>query len=401
MNVLMLWDTRPSPYSGVGLAALNILKHLSNRHTIQLIYLDNSEAGIYYPDLEPYCSTIDSVAYEEPSPGRQLLAVARDSLSVRKLRSKYRSFFTPAYSSAMAELVQQALSRDKHDVVYASGRVAFYAWPFGIPKVAHPFDCLSCACYKQWRRAPNASTKAYWLFAYLTNAWTERTILGSFDDCIVVSNEEYEAYKAILPNVKFSVVPHGVDAEFFKPGKLSENWPSLVFVGLLDVSGPNVEAILYFHSQIYETLKKQFVDLKLFVVGKDPTDEVRALANDPSIIVTGFVQDVRPYIARASVVIAPFVSGTGVKTKVLEAMAMGKPVVTTSIGMRGINATPGEHLYVADSPVAFVDRVQELLDDEAKRRRMGYNAREFVKKYHSWEQIAEDIDYILQRARHR
>ena len=100
--------------------------------------------------------------------------------------------------------------------------------------------------------------------------------------------------------------------------------PPSSYVGPLDVSGPNVEAILYFHSQIYEALKKQFVDLRLFVVGSRPVEAVRSLASDPSIIVTGFVQDVRPYIARASVVIAPFVSGTGVKTKVLGGDGYGK-----------------------------------------------------------------------------
>ena len=401
MNVLMLWECRPSPYRGVELSGLNILKHLSKRHTIRLIYLDNSETGTYYPDLEPYCSQIDSVVYKEMSQGRQLLAVARDSLRLRKLFSKYRCFFTPAYSPLMAELAQQALRRDKYDVIYASGRVAFYAWPFSVPKVVHPFDCLSCACYKQWRAAPNASTKAYWHLAYLTNAWTERKILGSFDDCIVVSNEEYEAFKEVLPNVKYSVVPNGVDIEFYAPSEASEEWPSLIYVGVLYPYGPNVEAILYFHSQMYKTLKTRFADLRLYVVGPRPIEAVRSLARDPSIIVTGFVEDVRPYIARASVVIAPFVSGTGIKSKVLEGMAMGKPVVTTSIGVRGINATPGEHLHVADSPAAFVDRVQELLDDEAKRSRMGQQAREFVKKYHSWEQVAENIDHIFQSAQHR
>jgi glycosyltransferase involved in cell wall biosynthesis len=267
--------------------------------------------------------------------------------------------------------------------------------------VAHPFDCLSCACYKQWRNAPNASTKAYWFLAYVTNAWTERKILGSFDDCIVVSNEEYEAFNAVLPNVNYSVVPNGVDTEFYAPSEASEEWPSLVYVGHLSPYGPNVEAILYFHSQMYAALKNRFADLRLFIVGPKPTEAVRSLASDPSIIVTGFVEDVRPYVARASVVLAPFVSGTGIKNKVLEGMAMGKPVVTTSIGVRGINATPGEQLCVADSPAAFVDDVQALLEDEAKRRRMGHQAREFVKKYHSWEQVAEDIGDIFQRAQSR
>lgn len=403
MNVLMLWESRPSPFDGGSLVALNMLKHLSKRHTIRLIYLDTDlETQAYCPDLEPYCSQIDSVARQHLSHGRQLFAVARDSLRIQKLLSKYRYFFTPAYSPLMAELVQQALRRDKYDVIYTSNRVAFYAWPFSTPKVVHAFDCASCACYKLLREPQRASTKVYWLLAYLKNAWTERQILGSFEACIVVSNEEREAFKAVLPNVKCSVVPNGIDSEFFKPGKLSENWPSLVFVGILSDSGPNpnVDAILYFHSQIYEALKKRFVGLRLFVVGSRPVEAVRSLATDPSIIVTGFVQDVRPYIARASVVIAPFVSGTGVKNKVLEAMAMGKPVVTTSIGVRGINATHGEHLCVADNPTAFINDVQELLKDEGKRERMGHQARKFVIQHHSWQRAAQDIDRIFQTVQH-
>jgi sugar transferase (PEP-CTERM/EpsH1 system associated) len=397
----MLWEVRPSPYGGLQLPAFNILKHLSKRHTIRLIYLDtNPEPATAYPDLEPYCAQIDSVARHEMLRRRQVLAVARNSLSARKLLSKYRCFFTPAYSPLMAELVKQALRRDKYDVIYTSNQVAFYAWPFSMPKVVHAFDCVSAACYNQWREARRASAKAYWLLAYLNNMWTERKIFESFDDCIVVSDEEYEAFKVLLPNLKCSVIAPGVDTEFFKPSTESEECPSLVFVGDM-FYGPNVEAIQFFHSQVFETLKKRFPGLKLFVVGKRPAEAVRLLARDPSIIVTGFVEDVRPYLARASVVIAPFVSGSGTKNKILEAMAMGKPVVTTSIGVRGINAIHGDQIYVADSPTVFADRVQELLDDEAKRKRMGDHAREYVEKSHSWARVAEELDHIFQRVQHQ
>jgi glycosyltransferase involved in cell wall biosynthesis len=152
---------------------------------------------------------------------------------------------------------------------------------------------------------------------------------------------------------------------------------------------------MYFHSRVYDALKQRFPDLTLSLVGQDPSPAIRALATDPSICVTGFVEDVRPYIARASVVIAPFVSGRGIKNKVLEAMAMGKPVVTTSIGVRGIEVTHCEHLCIADNPVKFADQVEALLLDTAKRRRMGHQAREFVKKHHAWARVTEKIDAIF------
>ena len=131
----------------------------------------------------------------------------------------------------------------------------------------------------------------------------------------------------------------------------------------------------YYHSKVYHELKRRFPDLKLFIVGANPPTRIRALADDPSIIVTGFVADVRPYFARASVFIAPFVSGQGIKTKVIEAMAMGKPVVSTSLGAQGINAIGGDHLYIADSPTAFANRVTELLLDDVKRKTVGCRAR--------------------------
>jgi glycosyltransferase involved in cell wall biosynthesis len=400
MNVLMIWEKRPSLYGAMSQYAFNVLKHLSKRHAIRLIYIDTDPEYAAHPALESYCSQIDSVANKELSHSRQLLAVARNSLSAQKWLSEYRSFLTPAYSASMAETIRRALVEDKYDVIYTSGQVAFYAWRFNVPKVVYASDCRSAACYNEARMARRTETKVYWILAYLKNRWSEQKILDSFDDCIVVSNEEYDALKALRPGAHCSVVAHGVDAEFFAPSESSENWPSLAFVGDMSYS-PNVIALEYFHSQIYKPLKKHFADLRLFVVGKNPIEEVRALANDPSITVTGFVEDVRPYVACASVVIAPFVSGTGVKTKVLEGMAMGKPVVTTSLGVRGINATRGEHLCVADNPAAFVNHVQELLEDEAKRKRMGHQAREFVMQHHSWPRVAEDIDHIFQTVQHR
>ena len=206
--------------------------------------------------------------------------------------------------------------------------------------------------------------------------------------------------KMLCPEARCKVVPLGVDTDFFKPLEISEEWPSLVFVGHMS-SPPNVDAMKYFHSQVYDTLKRRFPDLKLFVVGQNPHSAIRELAKDPSICVTGFVEDVRPYVARASVVIAPIMSGPGTKTKVLEAMAMGKPVVTTSIGVRGINATHDEHLCIADNSVEFAAHVEGLLLDKAKRRRIGHQAREFVKKHHAWARVTDKIDTIFHEVQNR
>ena len=400
MNILMIWEERPSPFSGAALPAFNVLKHLGRSHTIRLLYLDDDLAAPRsYPELEQYCSQIDPVPWHHQSHSSKLLSVARDSCAPRKLFSDYRYFLTSAYLPAMASLIQDA-RHDKYDIVYASEPVAFYAWRFSTPKVMHAFDCRSAEFYREYLRARRSIDKLYWFCTYLATRTAEKKLLAAFDASIVVSDKEYHAMKMLCPEARCITVPNGVDIDFFKPLAISEEWPSLVFAGYMS-SHPNVDAITYFHSQVYDTLKQRFPNLKVFVVGQNPPPAVRALAKDPSICVTGFVEDVRPYVARASVVIAPFVSGMGIKNKVLEAMAMGKPVVTTSIGVRGINATHGDHLCIADSPLKFADHVEALLLDKPKRRRIGHQAREFVMKHHSWARVTDKIETIFHEVQNR
>ncbi len=400
MNILMIWEERPSPFSGAALPAFNVLKHLGRSHTIRLLYLDDDLAAPRsYPELEQYCSQIDPVPWHHQSHSSKLLSVARDSCAPRKLFSDYRYFLTSAYLPAMASLIQDA-RHDKYDIVYASEPVAFYAWRFSTPKVMHAFDCRSAEFYREYLRARRSMDKLYWFCTYLATRTAEKKLLAAFDASIVVSDKEYHAMKMLCPEARCITVPNGVDIDFFKPLAISEEWPSLVFAGYMS-SHPNVDAITYFHSQVYDTLKQRFPNLKVFVVGQNPPPAVRALAKDPSICVTGFVEDVRPYVARASVVIAPFVSGMGIKNKVLEAMAMGKPVVTTSIGVRGINATHGDHLCIADSPLKFADHVEALLLDKPKRRRIGHQAREFVMKHHSWARVTDKIETIFHEVQNR
>jgi glycosyltransferase involved in cell wall biosynthesis len=400
MNILMIWEERPSPFSGAALPAFNVLKHLGRSHTIRLLYLDDDLAAPRsYPELEQYCSQIDPVPWHHQSHSSKLLSVARDSCAPRKLFSDYRYFLTSAYLPAMASLIQDA-RHDKYDIVYASEPVAFYAWRFSTPKVMHAFDCRSAEFYREYLRARRSMDKLYWFCTYLATRTAEKKLLAAFDASIVVSDKEYHAMKMLCPEARCITVPNGVDIDFFEPLAIREEWPSLVFVGYMS-SHPNVDAITYFHSQVYDTLKQRFPNLKVFVVGQNPPPAVRALAKDPSICVTGFVEDVRPYVARASVVIAPFVSGMGIKNKVLEAMAMGKPVVTTSIGVRGINATHGDHLCIADSPLKFADHVEALLLDKPKRRRIGHQAREFVMKHHSWARVTDKIETIFHEVQNR
>jgi len=163
---------------------------------------------------------------------------------------------------------------------------------------------------------------------------------------------------------------------------------------------PNCEAILFFLEEIYPRIKQEKPETKLYVVGSQVPDWLRRLATgDQSIVLTGYVDDPLPYIQRAAVFVAPILSGGGTKLKVLEAMAVGKAIVSTSIGVEGITGEDQEHFLVADGPEAFSSRVVSLLNDRTLRGRLGANARKRAMEKYDWEAICEAISTIYQGAR--
>jgi glycosyltransferase involved in cell wall biosynthesis len=175
---------------------------------------------------------------------------------------------------------------------------------------------------------------------------------------------------------------------------LEEDFPSLIFVGNM-ATGSSTEAILHFYNEMYALIKKEIPNIKLYIVGKDPSQKILQLASDTSVIITGYVEDVRPYLARASVVIEPITVAMGIRTRVLEALAMGKPVVATSFAVGGIDITPNDDIIIADNPNEFVERVIQLLNDEELRGRIGKNARKLVEKKYSWEIMSEKFHKVL------
>ena len=149
---------------------------------------------------------------------------------------------------------------------------------------------------------------------------------------------------------------------------------------------PNVLSVIHFYSKIYPHIKRELPNLKFYVVGRDPDRRIKKLALDPSVIVTGTVDDVRPYFSMAYAFVNPIVvDDGGIKNKVLEAMAMGKAVVSTPLGVRDIGVTGYENVVIAKNDREFAEKTVELLRDENERRRIGINARKFVEENYSWE----------------
>jgi polysaccharide biosynthesis protein PslH len=216
----------------------------------------------------------------------------------------------------------------------------------------------------------------------------ERRSVRPFPVVTVVADPDAVALRRLVPGSRVEVVPNGVDAGRFQPQPDLTAIPgSIVFVGAMSFP-PNVEAMRWFVADVLPALRATRPDVTVTIVGRDPDSTILALADDPAVTVTGPVDDVRPFLARAAVVIAPMVSGSGIKNKILEAMAMQRPVVATSLAAEGLAAAPGRDIVVADGAAAFAAAVASLLADPDRAASIAAAGRALVETRYTWEACA-------------
>ncbi len=228
----------------------------------------------------------------------------------------------------------------------------------------------------------------------------ERKVARQADVSLFVSPAEQALFCSLAPEcaVRTHALPNGVDAEFFSVGHgfsspFDDGGPAVVFTGAMDY-WPNVEAVRWFSSEVWPALRAAVPALRFFIVGSNPTAEVAALGTVPGVAVVGRVPDIRPYLAHAAVVVAPLLTARGIQNKVLEGMAMERPVVVTGQALEGIDAVDGEHLQVADSADGFAAAVLSLLDT-ATGRRVGEAARRRVLDLYDWRSRFVQLDGLL------
>ncbi len=225
----------------------------------------------------------------------------------------------------------------------------------------------------------------------------ERRVCRAADRVVAVSQADADALQRLVPGLDVIVVPNGVDTAYYRPDPTAEfplgpgSW--LVFTGKMDFR-PNVDAVAWFCAEILPRIVRRRPDARFAIVGKSPHRRVLRLARDPHVVVTGPVDDIRPYIAGAAVYVAPLRMGSGTRLKVLEAMAMGKAIVTTTVGCEGIGIRSGGEALVADLAQAFAEGVVDLLADEERRRGLGERARGLVEGRYEWGRIVGRLEEI-------
>ena len=220
-----------------------------------------------------------------------------------------------------------------------------------------------------------------------------------FDHSVFVSEAEADIFRQRGGDRAVSVVPNGVDLDYFSPP--ADVWPRshlpiITFTGTMDYF-PNVDAVTYFCRQVFPLIRDVLPQAHFYIVGRNPTRLVKKLGLEPQITVTGSVPDVRPYLARSSVVVAPFRVGRGIQNKILEGMACGIPVVGTTTAFQGLEVkkSDGFRMVQDDNPDAFATEVLRLLKDLDWWRCCSLEARSYVDRFHRWEDQVSRLNLLL------
>jgi len=224
----------------------------------------------------------------------------------------------------------------------------------------------------------------------------EKRLARQFDLCTTTTRGEWETLEGLRTARATDWFPNGVDDRYFVPGASPHDPNTIAFVGRMDYF-PNQEAMLRFCRDILPLLQQRRPQLRLLIVGAEPSAAVRRLGELPGVTVTGSVPDVRPFLERAALTLAPLSIARGTQNKILEAMAQGIPVVASTTAARGVDAVPGRDLLVADSTDECVTAILRVLDSPEERARLSRCGRERVLSHHNWAESMRRLDAIIER----
>jgi sugar transferase (PEP-CTERM/EpsH1 system associated) len=390
MRILMLAHRIPyPPHTGDKTRAFHIARHLARRHELTLGFLVDDHADL--AGLSGLRETVGDLEFGRLWKPWSLLKGLGGLAAGRALSLPYFR------SGRLRGRLRERLAAAPYDLVYASSTpMAQYARGLGIPVVMDFVDVDS----DKWRQyADHTRPPLSWLYRLEGRRLqaAEAEIARWASVCLLATHAEESLLKSFAPWARSAVIPNGIDLAYYEPVPAPTTQPVLLFTGAMDYL-PNVDAVCHFCADILPRVRREIPETRFYIVGLDPAPDVLRLAAMSGVTVTGSVPDVRPYYARAAVCVAPLRIGRGVQNKVLQGMAMGLPVVASSLAARGLEAQPGRHLEVADDPADFAASLVRLLKGSEERRVLGRNGRAFIEANYGWDRSLLNLELLLASA---
>lgn len=393
MRVLVLTPQFPWPLTGGGhVRNYNLLRETARHHEVTLLsFLYPETTPEHMDEMRKHCAHVEGIRIPL-GPVPLVRCVLRSAFSPQPMiTSKYD---VPAMHETLRRLVRERSVDLIHAHFLHVGQYSASKGPAAFVYDAHNLDHRLWERYVRHTANPVKSMLGRREMRKLE--WIQRRIAGEAEKIVVLSPEDEAEYRRLAPEADVTVVPNGADLDYYAPRPVEPEPASVIYTGRMNWA-PNVDAAAYFAREIFPLIREREKRARYFIVGYEPPAAVRELAGE-SITVTGTVPDVRDYLARAMVFVAPIRVGAGTKHKILHALAMEKPIVATPTAAEGMGLVHGETALIADTPRSFADAVLRLFHDEALREKLTQNGRRFVEQHHDWSAIYPRLETVFQEA---
>ena len=382
----MITPKIPYPlHSGADIVTFNTIKYLSRRgYKITLLSIMDSDSS-HYDELKRWCEVHPILKNTDNTIwGAMLNLFSKTPYTI----SKYQ---TPKLISK----IKQVMKKEKFDIVHIEHLHMAYYRKFtrkGLPVFLRMHNVETTIMERFYRQQKNPLSKIYSFIQWKKLHEYESQAVEKFSRCIVITDVDKERLQSMNPKPVYRSIPAGVDISYFHPINCKEEPYSIVFVGSLDWF-PNVDGICWFCKKVFPFIKAKVPEAKLYIVGRNPPIRVKKLENK-NVVILGFVKDIREWLAKSNVSIVPLRIGSGIRIKILEALAMGIPVVSTSIGCEGIEVINGKEILIANEEKAFAKDILSLLQDENYAKRLRENGLKLVRDRYSWDEIAKKFEEV-------
>ncbi len=386
MKILFVsrWFPYP-PDNGARIRVYNLIRHLARHHEIDLIsFRDETWDESHLEGLRPYCDRVWSIRYEPERNGQisKLLG-----FFYRRPRSMVTS-----YSHELQQQVDTAERSGKYDLLLSSEvdmGVYTQKWS-ATPKVFEELELTSL--YEQSLQGLRGRL-TWWKYTHYLPQ-----MMSSFQGCTVVSERERQRVRAVVPDTcPVEVIPNGVDTQHYQGDYGPRQADTLVYSGALTYSA-NLDAMQYFLGEVFPLVKARRPNARVLITGNTEGVDLSTLPEADGFEFTGYVDDIRPVVARSQASIVPLRLGGGTRLKVLESLALGTPVISTSKGAEGLDLTPGRDYLAADTPQSFADAILEVLENPMLAGSLSCRGREAVEARYDWTMIGQKLDAFLRQA---